>query len=132
MMPPERFPFAIYPHPPMRPLLLWDGECGFCARCAAWFDKLAQQEVTTAPVQPLLHTLPESVRVTAVKQILFIGTNGEITGGIRAFASALAAAKRPGLSRLLTFPLLYPLFRLGYRLIARLRFLFPSPNACVR
>ncbi len=131
-MPPERFPFAVHPHPPMRPILLWDGECGFCARCAAWFHELARREVATGPVQPLLHTLPESVRATALQQVLFLDTNGEIAGGIRALARALAEANRPGLSRLLIFPPLYPFFRLGYRLIARLRFLFPSPKACAR
>lgn len=131
-MPPERFPFVKHPHPPMRPILLWDGECGFCARSVAWFHRLARREVATGPVQPLLHTLPESVRATALRQVLLLDTNGEISGGILAIARALALANRPGLSRLLTFPLLYPFFRVGYRLIARLRFLFPSPNACPR
>lgn len=131
-MPPEKFPGLRHGNPPLKPVLLWDGDCGFCAHSAAQFRRMANGRVADAPVQPLLDSLPPEIAATAHAQVLFLDTRGAVTGGVRAIAAALEAAGRPILAGLLVFPLLYPLFRLGYRLIARLRFLFPVPSACAR
>jgi predicted DCC family thiol-disulfide oxidoreductase YuxK len=129
-MPPEKFPGLRHGNPPLKPILLWDGDCGFCAHSAAQFRRMARGRVADAPVQPLLASLPPEIAATARAQVLFLDTSGVVTGGVRAISAALKAAGRPILGGLLVFPLLYPLFRLGYRLIARLRFLFPAPSAC--
>lgn len=131
-MPPEKFPGLRHSNPPLKPVLLWDGDCGFCARSAAQFRRMAKGRVADAPVQPLLNTLPPEIAATASAQILFLDTSGAVTGGIRGISAALRAAGRPVLAGVLVFPLFYPLFRLAYRLIARLRFLFPAPGACPR
>ncbi len=131
-MPPEKFPGLRQRNPPLKPVLLWDGDCGFCAHSAAQFRRIAKGRVADAPVQPLLASLPPEVAATARAQVLFLDPNGAVTGGVRAIAAALKAAGWPMLAGLLVFPLFYPLFRLGYRLVARFRFLFPAPRACPR
>lgn len=131
-LPPESFPEVRHPDPPLRPLLLWDGGCGFCALSVRYFERLARCPVATAPVQPLLHLLPSPARETALRQVLLIEPGGEISGGVRAIAYALRAAGRPGLGAVLLFPLCYPFARLVYRVIARLRGHFPAPGGCAR
>lgn len=130
--PPETFPRIRHPDPPLRPLLLWDGECGFCAFSIRFFERLARCPVATAPVQPVLDLLPPAVRETALRQVLLIRPGGEISGGVRAIAHALKAAGRPGLGALLLFPLFYPFARLTYRVIAQFRRCFPAPGGCAR
>jgi predicted DCC family thiol-disulfide oxidoreductase YuxK len=132
LFPPETFPQVRHPDPPLQPLLLWDGGCGFCALSIRCFERLARRPVATAPVQPLLHLLPSPARETALRQVLLIEPGGEISGGVRAIAYALRAAGRPGLGAVLLFPLIYPFARLAYRLIARLRGHFPAPGGCAR
>lgn len=130
--PPESFPLVRHPSPPLRPVLLWDGGCGFCALSVRCFERLARIPVATAPVQPMLHLLPAPARETALQQVLLIEPGGEISGGVRAIALALRAAGRPWLGAALLFPLCYPLARLAYRVIARLRGHFPAPGGCAR
>lgn len=129
-MPPEDFPFHPHPSPPLKPVLLWDGDCGFCSWSARRFDALSRRRVLTAPVQPLLDLLPAPVRATASQQVLLLEPDGRITGGVRALSLALRLAGRPTLGALLGFPALYPLFRLAYRAVARLRRFFPAPRIC--
>lgn len=131
-LPPESFPRARLARPPLKPVLLWDGECGFCSWAVDVFERLTAGRVATAPVQPLLETLPPEVRATALDQLLFLAPSGEITGGVRAISRALRAGGRPWLGSPLEWFVLYPLFRLAYRAVARLRFLFPAPRVCRR
>lgn len=132
MFPPEAFPGLRHPDPPLHPLLLWDGGCGFCALSIRWFERLARRPLATAPVQPILHLLPPPARATALRQVLLIRPDGRIDGGVRAIAHALRAAGRPWLGAALLFPLCYPFARLAYRVTALLRGRFPGAGGCAR
>lgn len=132
LFPPESFPGIRHAAPPLRPVLLWDGGCGFCALCVRRFHRLARQPVATAPVQPLLESLPPEVRGSALRQVILLEPGGEITGGVRAISRALRFGGRPRLAAVLSFPAVYPFARLLYRLIAACRGFFPGPVSCVR
>lgn len=132
LFPPESFPGVRHAAPPLHPLLLWDGGCGFCALSVRWFHRLARRPVASAPVQPFLEFLPPEVRACALRQVILLEPGGEITGGVRAIGRALRFSGRPVLAAALGFPAIYPFARLLYRLVAAGRRLFPGPAACAR
>jgi predicted DCC family thiol-disulfide oxidoreductase YuxK len=108
---------------PARHLVLWDGECGFCRRCARWlgerdrdglFEILPYQELPSPPMTPEL----EAACARAVHVITSDGTR------LRAGRALLFAAEALGwrrTSRLLGLPPLVWLVELGYCLVARSR-----------
>ncbi|QOY91181.1 thiol-disulfide oxidoreductase DCC family protein [Paludibaculum fermentans] len=103
----------------VRNVLLWDGECGFCASSVEWLHRHSQRPVAAQPVQSLLSELPETVRATARQQVLWIGAGGEILGGSRAVTAVLRASGHPAEAAILQA--FQPLTRWAYRLIARHR-----------
>ena len=132
MLPPETFPGIRHPAPPPHPILLWDGQCGFCAASVRCFRRLARRPAPDAPVQLWLASLPEPARVTALQQVLYLQPDGTLSGGVRALRHALKDAGRPRLAALLAHPVVYPFARGAYRLTARFRRLWPSAAACPR
>jgi hypothetical protein len=83
-------------------------------------------------VQVWLSSLPEPVRRTALRQVLYLQPDGVLTGGVRALSQALNDAGRPGLAALLAHPAVYPFARAAYRLIARFRRLWRPAAVCPR
>ncbi|MGC4052108.1 MAG: DCC1-like thiol-disulfide oxidoreductase family protein [Paludibaculum sp.] len=113
----------------VRNVLLWDGECGFCASSVEWLHRHSVCPVSALPVQSLLSDLPEPVRVTAREQVLWIGSEGEILGGSRAVTAALRASGHGGEAAVLQA--LQPVTRWVYRLIVRHRGRLGTA-ACIR
>lgn len=115
------------------PILLYDGDCGFCTRTAGLIERHIPGDADLRPWQ--LADLP-SLGVTADqarREVLWIGRDGRIRGGAQAFASVLLAAG--GLWRVAGAVLRFPLMRwpahLAYRLIARNRHRLPGTTpAC--
>lgn len=103
----------------VRNVLLWDGDCGFCASSVEWLHRHSVQPFSAQPVQSLLSDLPEAVRATAGEQVLWIGGNGEVLGGSRAVAAALRASGHRCEAAILQA--LQPVTRWVYRLIVRHR-----------
>lgn len=114
---PETFPHSRITN--VHSVLLWDGECGFCARSVTWLHRHGRRPVSTQAFQSLLSELPQEVLATARDQVLWIAASGEVVGGSLAVIAALQAAGRPGWAALLRA--LQPFTRWGYRLVARNR-----------
>lgn len=115
---PERFPGVTVPG--LRgPVLLWDGDCGFCARMLARLTRLARHPLADAPYQSVRDRLPPEILRWSEHQMHFVDARGNITGGSLALIEALRAAGRPGLAASLR--LFRPLTWAGYRIAARAR-----------
>lgn len=103
-------------------VLLFDGECAFCARCAAFADRRLREDVTVLPWQAVdLDEIGLTVeQATSASQ--WVDATGVLAG-----ASCVARTLRgmgPGwaaLGWLLDLPPLRPLARAGYRAVARTR-----------
>ncbi len=115
------------------PLLVFDGDCGFCTRSAAWLAAHARQTVRTEPYQALDLAALELTEHDVTHYAWWL--DGEHRArGHRAIASALLACRRPWplLGRLILLP---PFSWLGvpaYRLIARFRGHLPGATAACR
>ncbi|MGB0592322.1 MAG: lipase maturation factor family protein [Myxococcota bacterium] len=104
-----------------RPLVVYDGACGFCKRCVARFQVVARGAVDVAPSQEVAarFALPPEDCARAVQ---YLDPDGERHQGAEAVFRALAAAGRPrGLWLYRHVPGVGIVTRLGYRFIARFR-----------
>jgi len=117
MNPPESFPGIRIAEP--RSVLLWDGQCAFCARSVSRLKRHARSPVTTLPVQEVLNHLPEPVRAAAAHEVLWITRDGDVVGGSEAVIHVLRASGHP----LEAFALraVQPLSRWVYRYVAARR-----------
>ncbi|MGJ5818347.1 thiol-disulfide oxidoreductase DCC family protein [Paludibaculum fermentans] len=111
----------------VRNVLLWDGDCGFCAASVEWLHRHSVHPISAQPVQSLLSELPDSVRATALQQVLWIDAGGEVLGGSRAVTAVLRASGHRGEAAILQA--LQPVTRWVYRLIVRHR-AHLGPAAC--
>lgn len=115
------------------PLLVFDGDCGFCTTCAEWLEAHREQPLRIAPYQVLeLEDLAlDKQDVTRFAWWLDGGTRAR---GHRAIGRALLACRRPWpiVGRLILLP---PFSWLGtpvYRLIANMRGRLPGSTAACR
>lgn len=69
---------------PARPLLLWDGDCGFCARWAARAKYWGGRRLDCQPYQQLLHELPEILAEDFDRLIHLILPDGQVLTGAAA------------------------------------------------
>jgi predicted DCC family thiol-disulfide oxidoreductase YuxK len=122
---PETFPGIRIAPPDRRGILLYDGDCGFCAKSARWFQSHARTPVAVEPAHHHLPALPPQVAATALHQVLWISPQGEIEGGSQAIIQALKATGHPIQSALLQAA--QPLTRQAYRFLATHR---PTASSC--
>jgi predicted DCC family thiol-disulfide oxidoreductase YuxK len=124
------------PHPPGgsdRPILVFDGDCGFCTWSADWIHRRLPAGVVVAPWQRLdlaAHGLTEADVATAA---YWIDVDGGLHRGAAGVAGALGAV--PGawgrVGRLLARPPLSWLATGVYVLVARYRHRLPGATpAC--
>lgn len=125
----ESFPEIRIEPAPERGLLLYDGECGFCTRSVRLLERFARKPFTKRPASEVLSRLPDEVARTVAGQMLWLEPDGTVWGGSQALLRALRATGWPGLAFLLGNPLVRPLTRAAYRLVARLRHRL-SPATC--
>ena len=114
-----------------RALLIFDGDCGFCSRCARF---AARRLPSAAEVKPWQRVDLAAYGVSpeqAAHEVVWVGTDGRIDGGAQAIARLLldcgGAWKLPGL--LLRVP---PFRWVGhglYRLVANNRYRLPGGSA---
>ena len=100
-----------------RPLVLWDGECGFCRRSIVWlrahdrFGSLDFCPYQEADISPPL-------RAACEKALHVVKSDGEIVRAGRAMLFCGRFTRFHQLARLGEWPLFLPFVELGYRVIA--------------
>jgi predicted DCC family thiol-disulfide oxidoreductase YuxK len=77
------------------PLLVFDGDCAFCSRCASFARRLLPPDCGVVAWQSCdlasLGVTPERAR----SEVLWVGRDGDVSGGARAVALALRSAGGP-------------------------------------
>lgn len=121
--------------PRVRPLLVFDGYCGFCTRSVLWLLPRFASPVDTMPAQRLDLAAVGLGKDDVKRFAWWIEADGRRSRGHRAIARALLACRRPWplAGRLLLLPPVSWLAALGYRLVARYRRFLPGTTpACKR
>ena len=117
-----------------RALLIFDGDCGFCSRCARF---AARRMPTTAEVKPWQRVDLAAYAVSteqAQYEVVWVGVDGRIDGGAQAIARLLLDCgglwRVPAL--LLRVPPLRWIAHGLYRLVAHNRYRLPGGTAACR
>jgi predicted DCC family thiol-disulfide oxidoreductase YuxK len=117
-----------------RPALVFDGDCAFCSRCAAVARRILPADCQVVPWQRVDLASAATTAERAQSEVLWIGRDGEVSGGARAVARAL----RTGgglwgvLGVLLSIPPVSWLAPPIYRLVAANRYRLPGGTAACR
>jgi predicted DCC family thiol-disulfide oxidoreductase YuxK len=100
--------------------VLWDGRCGFCARCIAWAERrdragrlrfLPYQDAPTPPMSPRLHR-------ACARAVHVVTPDGRVLRAGRAALDVLDQLGWHRTARLLAVPPLIWLVEVGYRVVA--------------
>ena len=75
-----------------KPLLIYDGDCGFCRRWIARWQSLTGDRVEYAPFQQVASEFPEIPREQFEASVQFIEPSGKISSGAEAVFRTLAYA----------------------------------------
>ncbi len=114
------------------PLLIFDGDCGFCTSASSWLaDRLARRDGLDAVLAPWQLIDLSAVGTTterAQRELLWVTPSGEIFGGVQAFAQWL---RYPGrwtrvAGTALTLPGIRAVAAGIYRLVVRNRHRMPG------
>ena len=76
-----------------KPILIYDGDCGFCRRWILRWNALTEEAVDYAPYQEVQNEFPEITLKQFQSSVQLVEPNGEITAGAEAVYRALAYAK---------------------------------------
>src|ERR1700693_177000 len=109
--------------PPDKPLLLWDGDCGFCGRWILRWKSLTWDRVNYAPSQDAALRFPEIPPEDFRQSVQLILPDGRVFSGAEAVFLSLSLAPRRGwlLAPYRRLPGFAALAELAYRTIARHR-----------
>ncbi len=114
---------------PGKPLVIYDGECGFCRRSVAGWESTTGDRVDFAPFQEVADRFPQIPTEEFQRSVQFIDADKRRYAGAEAVFRILAHA--PGRGWLLFLYRWLPGFallsRIGYRFIARHRSSVASP-----
>jgi predicted DCC family thiol-disulfide oxidoreductase YuxK len=109
-----------------KPLLIFDGDCGFCRKWIRRWQRLTGDRVDYAPYQEVESRFPQISKAQFEQAVQLIETDGSVKSGAYAVFSSLA--HRPGLRWLRLLYERVPGVRLiteaAYRVVARNRRLF--------
>lgn len=78
------------PHPPM---LLFDGDCGFCTSSASWLAARLDPRVQVVPFQRVDLARAGIDPDRARREVLWVPVRGRVRGGADAVAQALASGR---------------------------------------
>jgi predicted DCC family thiol-disulfide oxidoreductase YuxK len=98
-------------------VLLWDGDCGFCARMVGILKRLVGRPFVEKPYQSVEDRLPAEVSRWLNRQAFWVDATGRVTGGSTAVVELLANSGRPFLAAVLASGPVRPLLWFGYRII---------------
>lgn len=115
---PEEFPNIRINGLAKEGVLLWDGDCGFCASTVRMLKRFVGRPFPEMPYQSIKGRLPAEVAVWLNRQAYWVDARGSVSGGSAAFVDLLADSGRPFLAALLASAPCRPFVWLGYRLIA--------------
>jgi predicted DCC family thiol-disulfide oxidoreductase YuxK len=79
------------------PLLIYDGDCGFCIYWARYWQRLTGQRVTYAPYQEVAAQYPKIPLAAFQRAVQYIAPDGKIASGAEAAFLALSHASGKGL-----------------------------------
>lgn len=110
-----------------RPILLFDGDCAFCTKCAHALERLGPD----AEIVPWQFTDLAELGVTeqqATEAVQLVQADGTVRSGHEAIAVALITAGRPWRTagRMLLLPGISWIAARAYRLVARNRYRLPG------
>jgi predicted DCC family thiol-disulfide oxidoreductase YuxK len=111
-------------NPPPRPLLLFDGDCGFCRGWIARWRPATKDRVDYAPSSPAGERFPEIPPEEFRRAVQLVLPDGRVLSGARAVAAALAEAggvRRWPLVLYERLPGAAPVAEAAYGLVARHR-----------
>jgi predicted DCC family thiol-disulfide oxidoreductase YuxK len=119
----------------LRPLLIYDGDCGFCTQVAHWLAARSQGRLSIEAWQVVPHLMATLGLTTAdgMRQAWFIDEKGVVKGGAAAANAAGATIwwLKP-LTLLYSLPGIRNVEDLVYRLIAENRYRLPGRKSCPR
>jgi predicted DCC family thiol-disulfide oxidoreductase YuxK len=113
--------------PAPRPLLIFDGDCRFCAAWVARWRAAYGHSLDFAPAQEVRSRFPEIPAGAFAAALQFVETDGAVYAGAEAALRARARGRgRFGLLLRLyeKLPGAAPLLEFGYRIVARNRRIF--------
>src|SRR5690349_3857979 len=85
----KRGPRRQVPHPPPKPLMLFDGDCHFCRRWVERWRETTGDAVDYAPFQEALAQYPEISRGECEKAVHFVDQDGAVYRGAAAVFRSL-------------------------------------------
>ena len=115
-----------------RPLLIYDGDCGFCTRSV----RVATRLPVRMRVRPWQEVDLAALGISAERarrEVLWVAAHGQVSGGAAAVADLLRSCRAPWplLGRLLSAPLVRGLAERAYRWVADNRYRLPGATpAC--
>jgi predicted DCC family thiol-disulfide oxidoreductase YuxK len=115
---PEDFPHIKIDEFANHGVLLWDGDCGFCAATLGILKRFVGRPFSERPYQSVRDQLPAEVLLWSDRQAHWVDETGRVTGGSAAFIELLADSGRPFVAALLASSPCRPFVWLGYRLVA--------------
>lgn len=109
------------------PVLIYDGDCGFCTRSVRLVERLPVS-VRITPWQTTDLAALGTTRARAEREVVWVGTDGRISGGAAAVADLLRSARFPFslVGRALGLPVVRTLAALVYRVVAANRSRLPG------
>jgi len=114
------------------PVLIYDGDCGFCTRSARLAERLPLR-ARIAPWQELDLAALRTTEQRARHEVLWVNGEGRVFGGAAAVAEVLKHCGLPWspVGALLSAPIVRTVADLVYRWVAANRFRLPgSTSAC--
>ena len=120
------------PVQPAPPFFIFDGDCGFCRKWAAWLRKRLPADTLMVAFQQIDDLAAFGLTPSAVRTASYwIDTDGTAHGGAGSFAYALRGTGLPWapFAALLRAPVVRIVARLAYEVIARNRHRLPAPSA---
>lgn len=111
----------------MNPILIYDGQCGFCKRCVVWLQTRTGRKIDYAPYQDIGKNYPEITKEEFERSVQFIELDKTIRSGAEAIFTALCFSS--SINRIWWFiyrklPGFAFISELSYRIVANHRNLF--------
>jgi predicted DCC family thiol-disulfide oxidoreductase YuxK len=109
---------------------IFDGDCGFCQRWAAWLERRVGTTVRFLPFQTLDDLARFGLTVEDVQSASYLIESSDAYRGGRGIARALTHSRGAWrlVGRLLDLPVVRPASAIAYCLIARNRHRLPAPH----
>ncbi|MEU3191123.1 DUF393 domain-containing protein [Streptomyces sp. NPDC006992] len=120
-----------HPARPVRPVLVYDGDCAFCTAALRFGERHVRPRCESEPWQSADLTGLGVTREHAEHEVLWVTPTGAVYGGAQAVAKALLSADGGWTvaGAVLTLPPFRWVAHLGYRLIAANRHRLPGGTA---